>query len=162
MTCAVTTLKILPLTNILQSYCQQHAHINHHSYPCFHSHFRLWDGLQSDNGFLSQKILPLFMRTIRFLSPNFSPDHLGTSICKALELFWSKLDEESFQSSDWKVRFHSGEVCVAGSSSVVFCQVLPLTAFLSNIMLAGVPLLRMMLLRTNFNIDTHSSTMYSI
>ena len=112
MTCAVTTLKILPLTTILQSYCQQHTHINHHSYPCFHSHFRLWDGLQSDNGFLSKKILPLFMRTVRFLSPSFSQDHVDTSICKALELFWSKLDEESFQSSDWKVRFHSGEVCV--------------------------------------------------
>lgn len=162
MVWAVTTLKILPLTNILQRYCQQHTHThtNHHSYPCFHYHFRLWDGLQSDNGFLSQKILPLFMRTIRFLSPRFSLDHLDSSICKGLELFWSKLDEESFQSSDWKVRFHSGEMCVAGPPSVVFCQALPLTE--QYYACSGTSAQKEMMLCTNVNIDTHYSTMYSI
>ena len=49
------------------------------------------------------------MRTIRFLAPSAPLDHMDSTLCKALEKFWSKVDEESFQSSDWKVRFHSGE-----------------------------------------------------
>ena len=150
MTCAVTTLKILPLTNMHTSTITV-IHVSTPTSDCGMD-FRVTMGSspRRSSPLHEDHQIPLTQL------PSRPPGHFYLQ--EALELFWFKLDEESFQSSDWKVRFHSGEVCVAGPSSAMFCQVLPLTAVLSNIM----PLLRLMLLSTNFNIDTHSSTMYNI
>ena len=75
----------------------------------------LWDQLQSEHVFLAQKATPLLMKCVDFILP-----HVTQSVdlvqVKPFQVFWDKVDSNSFKSTEWLNRFHAGESGVGASS----------------------------------------------